>query len=330
MRETPPDTSKANRSKQSESSLAASRAAGEYAALSLPLPEPGRRERASRAFRHHWLTVVMILPLALYIFGFTLVPVLDSIRLSFIDRFTGVFPSLANYREIMGRPDFGNAVINTVGIALISVGFELVVGLIIAMMLSRAFRGRGFFRSMVLTPLGVPTLVAGAAMIYIFGLQGYLNELLFDLHIITKPIYWTTSGIRGMLAVAAADTWKTTPLVVLILLAGLESIPGDVYEAAAVDGASAWQTFWHQTLPLLMPAITMAIIVRAIDAFRIFDVAIVLAGRQVPVMSSFVYFEYDANDIKGASAAATLLLAMIVVFIVAYFLIVERRREDVS
>lgn len=282
-----------------------------------------------RLVNKHGLPVIMMLPLGLYILGFTLLPVLDSIRLSFVDRFTGDFPSLNNYDEIINRPDFSNAVVNTIGITLLSVGIELIVGLVIALMLSRAFRGRGFFRSMVLTPLGVPTLVAGAAMIYIFGMQGYLNEILIRLGIIDQQIYWTTSGIRGIIAVAAADTWKTTPLVVLILLAGLESISGDLYEAASVDGASGWQQFWRVTLPLLMPAITMAVILRAIDAFRIFDVAIVLAGRQIPVMSSFVYFEYFANNINGASAAATLLLLMIVVFIVVYFLTVERRQEEV-
>jgi trehalose transport system permease protein len=109
----------------------------------------------------------------------------------------------------------------------------------------------------------------------------------------------------------------------------LESISGDIYEAADVDGASEWRKFWDHTLPLLMPAITMAVILRAIDAFRIFDIAIVLAGRQVPVMSSFVYFEYFAGNIYGASAAATMLLVLIIVFIVAYFLIVERRQEDI-
>ena len=268
----------------------------------------------------------MILPLALYIFGFTLLPVLDSIRMSFVNRFTGAFPSMANYTEIIKRPDFENAVVNTIGIALISVSLELVFGMIIALMLSRAFRGRGVFRSLVLSPLGVPTLVAGAAMIYIFGLQGYFNEILLRLGVIDQQIYWTQSGLRGMLAIAVADTWKTTPLVILILLAGLESIPGDIYEAAALDGASGWCQFWDHTLPLLMPAITMAVILRAIDAFRIFDVAIVLAGRQVPVMSSFVYFEYFAGNFNGASAAATLLLLLIVIFIIAYFLIVERRK----
>jgi trehalose transport system permease protein len=293
------------------------------------IPDYTPISRPRRYFRRYGLPVAMILPLALYIFGFTLLPVLDSIRLSFVHRFTGEFPTTANYSEIIGRPAFINAVMNTIGVTVLSVGLELIFGLIIALMLSRAFRGRGFFRSMVLTPLGVPTLVAGAAMIYIFGLQGYFNEILLRLGIIEQQIYWTQSGIRGMVAIAVADTWKTTPLVILILLAGLESISGDIYEAADVDGASEWRKFWDHTLPLLMPAITMAVILRAIDAFRIFDIAVVLAGQQVPVMSSFVYFEYFAGNLYGAAAAATMLLLLIIVFIFAYFMIVERRQEDI-
>jgi trehalose transport system permease protein len=131
-----------------------------------------------------------------------------------------------------------------------------------------------------------------------------------------------------MFAIAIADLWKATPLVVLILLAGLEAIPGDVYEAAEIDGAGGWQKFWHHTLPLLMPAITMALILRAIDAFRIFDIALVLAGQAIPVMSSFVYFDYQAGSTNTA-AAAVILLGMILVFVVAYLLLVARRTENV-
>jgi trehalose transport system permease protein len=301
-------------------------AAGTLGAMGKLQYEPPSAGR--RFLRRNALTIVMILPLALYIFGFTLLPVFDSIRLSFEDRFTGEFPTTSNYRDIADDTNFGRAVRNTIGITAIGVTLELLFGLAIALMLARAFRGRGFFRSMVLIPLGVPTLVAGAAMIYILGLQGYLNEILLRLNIIDQQILWTQSGWRGMFSIAVADTWKTTPLVILILLAGLESIPGDIYEAADVDGASKWRQFWDHTLPLLMPAITMAIILRAIDAFRIFDIAIVLAGNQVPVMSSFVYFEYFNGNLNGASAAATMLLLMIIVFVVAYFLIVERRRGE--
>jgi trehalose transport system permease protein len=175
----------------------------------------------------------------------------------------------------------------------------------------------------------VPTLVAGAAMLYFVGFNGYLNEILLDLGIIDVPIYWQQSGPRGMFAIALADLWKTTPLVALILLAGLEAIPGDVYEAADVDGASGWRRFWDHTIPLLMPSITMALILRDIDAFRIFDIALVLAGQAIPVMSSFVYFDYRAGNLNTAAAAAVILLLMILVFVIAYLLLVARRTEDV-
>src|SRR5690606_11092304 len=130
-----------------------------------------------------------------------------------------------------------------------------------------------------------------------------------------------------MFIIALADLWKTIPLVVLILLAGLESIPGDVYEAAGIDGAGGWQKFWHHTIPLLMPSITMALILRAIDAFRIFDIAMVLGGQAIPVMSSFVYSDYRAGNTNTAAAAAVILLMMIVVFVIAYIFLVERRSE---
>src|SRR5262249_9537212 len=141
------------------------------------------------------------------------------------------------------------------------------------------------------------------------------------------PVEGAGSGRKGMFGIGLAALWKTTPLVVLILLAGLEAIPRDVYEAASVDGAGPWRQFWDQTLPLLMPSITMAVILRAIDAFRIFDIALVLAGRSVPVLSTYVYFEYFFGNLNTAAAAATILLTLIVAFVAAYLILVERRRE---
>jgi trehalose transport system permease protein len=287
--------------------------------------------RTGQVLRTYWLETLMILPLTLYISLLTLVPVIQAIGLSFTDRYTGAFPTVSNYQYIISRPDFGEAFINTIGITLMSVTMEMTIGLILALMLARQFRGRGLFRTIILTPMGVPTLVAGAAMLYFLRTNGYLNEALLRLGIIDLPVYWMESGIRGMFAVALADMWKVTPIVVLLLLAGLESIPGDVYEAADVDGASRWVTFRSITLPLLMPAITMALIVRAIDAFRIFDVVMVMASRSIPVMSTFVYINYfDFQDPYSASAAATILLLMIVAFIAVYFLVVERRRGDLE
>ena len=287
--------------------------------------------RSGHLLRVYWLETLMVLPLILYIGLLTLVPVLQAIALGFTDRYSGAFPTLANYEYIVSRPDFGAAIVNTIGITLIGVTLEMTVGLILALMLARTFRGRGLFRTIILTPMGVPTLVAGAAMLYFFRTNGYVNEVLLRIGLIDVPIYWTESGLRGMFAVALADMWKVTPIVVLLLLAGLEAIPGDVYEAADVDGSTAWETFRFVTLPLLMPSITMALILRAIDAFRIFDVVMVMASRSIPVMSTFVYINYfDFQDQHTASAAATILLLMIVAFVAAYFLIVERRRGELA
>ena len=271
----------------------------------------------------------MVAPLVVYIVFFMFVPVGQSIYLSFVAPRGGAL-TFDNYREVVAHSQFQAAFVNTLGITVMGVTMEMAAGIIIALMLSRAFRGRGLFRSIILVPLGVPTLVAGAAMLYFVGFNGYLNEILLDLGIIDVPVYWQQSGLRGMFAIAIADLWKTTPLVVLILLAGLESIPGDIYEAASVDGATGWQRFWDHTIPLLMPSITMALILRVIDAFRIFDIALVLAGQAIPVMSSFVYFDYQSGSINTASAAAVILLLMILVFVVAYLLLVARRTEDLQ
>ncbi|MBW3633429.1 MAG: sugar ABC transporter permease [Chloroflexi bacterium] len=288
-----------------------------------------RKTGLQRWLARHWLDVLLVTPLVLYILFFMFVPLAQSVYLSLVSASGGEL-TFDNYRTVVNRSQFQAAFVNTLGITVMGVTMEMVAGISIALMLSREFGGRGIFRSIVLVPLGVPTLVAGAAMLYFVGFNGYLNEILLDLGIIDVPVYWQQSGPRGMFAIALADLWKATPLVVLILLAGLESIPGDVYEAANVDGASGWRRFWDHTIPLLMPAITMALILRVIDAFRIFDIALVLAGQAIPVMSSFVYFDYQAGSINTAAAAAVILLLMILVFVVAYLLLVARRTEDVQ
>ncbi len=284
------------------------------------------RNRRRGFVRRYAVEIAMVTPFTLYVLFFMLVPVVQSIYLSFVKAGTSTV-TLDNYRNILDRSQFNDAFINTLGITAMGVTMEMIFGMVIALMLARAFAGRGLFRSIVLIPLGVPTIVAGAAMLYFIGFNGYLNEILLDFGIIDVPVYWQQSGVRGMFVIALSDMWKATPLVVLILLAGLESIPGDVYEAAGIDGANKWQQFLHHTIPLLMPSITMALILRAIDAFRIFDIAMVIAGQSIPVMSSFVYFDYRAGNTNTASAAAVILLLMILVFIVAYIFLIARRSE---
>ncbi|WP_148867640.1 ABC transporter permease subunit [Thermosediminibacter litoriperuensis] len=260
----------------------------------------------------------MLAPLLLYILGFTVYPILQTIAMSFLDRFTGAI-TLANYREIIGKVEFKGALFNTVAFALISLTLEMAAAIVIALILKRRFFGRGFLRALLMVPMGVPTLVSGVAMTYIFSINGYLNELLYRLNIIKLPVDWASGGLRTLLMVSLADMWKVTPMVILILLAGLESIQNEVYEAAGIDGATAWQTFRYVTLPLLKPYITMAIILRAIDAFRVFELVLVLAGRATPVLSTFAYDEYNNYGNAYTSAAASaILLVIIMIFIYGY------------
>ncbi|KHO62082.1 MULTISPECIES: carbohydrate ABC transporter permease [Thermoanaerobacter] len=273
------------------------------------------------------LEIAMLLPLLLYILGFTVYPIIQTITLSFQDQYTKAF-TLANYKEIIGKTEFKQAFFNTVALTFISLTLEMTAGLVIALILRRSFKGKGLLRSLMLVPMGVPTLVSGVAMIYIFGLNGYFNELLEKLHLIKLPVDWASGGFKTLLMVSVADMWKVTPLVILLLLAGLESIPDEVYEASNIDGATAWQTFKYVTLPLLKPSITMALILRAIDAFRIFELVLVLAGRATPVISTFAYDEYNnyANAYTSA-AASTILLLIIAVFIVSYLKIAGTKEE---
>jgi len=269
------------------------------------------------------LNVLFLAPLTVYLLGLTLSPVAYTIVLSFQDRASQDFPSLANYRAVLGHFQFSRALLNTLVITALGLSLELLFGLAMALALASRFLGRGWVRALMLIPLGVPTIVSAANMRYVFGTVGYLNEFLYRMGLIELPVDWGDGGFKTLLTVVVADMWKVTPLVMLILLAGLEAIPGELYEAASTDGASQWQKFRYVTLPLLKSSITMALIIRGIDAFRIFALPLTLVGRSAPVLSTYAYFEYlDYNNPYTSAAGATLLLLMILTAVVAYLKIV--------
>jgi len=280
---------------------------------------PARLDSVKAFFRRHWFEIVLISPLFLYVFGTTLIPVFASILLGFQDPPRGGgFPSLESYRLVIQDYQFVSAFTNTLIVTFTSVSLELVLGLIVAMMMARPFRGRGVFRAVMLLPLGIPVVVAASNMRYIFLSSGYLNQALMDLNLISQPIDWLAEPL-ALFTVAISDMWKVTPLVMLILLAGLESIPTELYEAAQVDGAGVWHRFRYVTLPLLKPAITSAVVIRGIDAFRIFAHPMGLGvGRTVPVLSTFGYYEYQRVYYSTSAATSTILLVMILVTVVLY------------
>ena len=226
---------------------------------------------------------------------------------------------LGAFRALAAHYQFGEAVANTLAITGLGLAIELSLGLAAAMALASRFRAQGLVRVLLLIPLGVPTIVAASTMRYVFGMVGYLNEVLYRLGLLTLPIDWTGPRWLAVVAVAMADAWKVTPLVMLILLAGLQAIPRELYEAARTDGAGPWPQFWRITLPLLRPALAMAFIIRGVDAFRIFALPLALVGRHLPVLSTFAYVEYlEYGNPHTSAASSALLLVMILVTVGAY------------
>lgn len=189
------------------------------------------------------------------------------------------FIGLANYREIVLDTRFWAALGHTAFFAIASLALELALGLTLALALNRAFRGRGLVRAAVLVPWAIPTVVAALLWRFMFDSQaGIANALLVDLGMLDRPIVWFVHTSTAWVPVILADVWKTTPFVALLLLAALQGIDRSLYEAAAVDGASAWRQLRQITLPLLTPAILVALVFRTLDAFRVFDLIYVLTN----------------------------------------------------
>jgi trehalose transport system permease protein len=302
------------------------------------VPCRGRRPFPSISWlRAHGLEVALALPLVAYLAVLTAAPLIETVRLSISAPLDGGFPSLARYRTLLASDLFRAAVGNTLAVALLSLVFEVGLGLLLALTLHVRFPLRGLVRTLALVPLGVPTVVSAAVMLLVFSRSGYLNALLLAaadaLGVVGvewrfEPVGWTVAGgWPTLFTVAVADTWKVVPLVTLILVAGLQAIPDEVEEAARADGATGWRRLVHVVLPLLAPYVTIAVILRAIDAFRIFEVALVLAGRVEPVLGTFIWSRYapPASDPHTAAAAAVILFALILAFVALYLRFVARR-----
>lgn len=189
------------------------------------------------------------------------------------------FVGLANYLEAFADDRFWTALLHTAVFTAGSVTLELALGLVLALALNRAYRGRGLVRLAVLIPWAIPTVVSGLLWRFMFdGRAGIANAILVNVGLIDRPLIWFIHSLAAWVPIILADVWKMTPFVALLLLAGLQNIDDGLYEAARIDGASDWQQFLHVTLPLLRPAILVALIFRTLDAFRVFDLIYVMTG----------------------------------------------------
>jgi multiple sugar transport system permease protein len=220
---------------------------------------------------------LFVLPAGLIIGAVTVYPILYVLWLSLHERLligsVSRFIGLENFVRLWNDARFWNALGNTLYFTVVSVVLEIILGLAIAMLLHRAFKGKGFMRAIVLIPWAIPTVVAAKMWEWMYnGDFGVLNYLL------GAHINWLGSAAWALNAAIFLDVWKTTPFVALLLMAGLHTIPKELYQAAKVDGASPWVTFLRVTLPLLRPLLLVVLIFRTIDAFRVFDTIYVLTG----------------------------------------------------
>ena len=218
----------------------------------------------------------------------------------------------ANYTEALKNDEFRQAIVNTFVFTFFSVGLELVIGLGMALAMHAAFRGQGLLRTVVLVPWAVLTVVTAIMWRTIFDpTLGIVNAAL------GTDIVWLGETPYAMFVMIIADVWKTAPFMALLILAGLQVIPGEIYEAAKVDGATMWQRFRKITLPLLAPAILVALIFRTLDALRIFDLPFVLTKGQnnTNTMSLEAYQTFTANNILGAGAAMAIITFIIVMLV---------------
>nr|WP_229740071.1 sugar ABC transporter permease [Nocardia rhizosphaerihabitans] len=285
-----------------------------------------------------WLFVTPVLVALAVVIGY---PVVQAIIMSFqkdsgIDPATGMFveggsAGLSNYTHwllqqcnsiggVVACPtgtlgsQFWSAVGVTLFFTVVMVSLEALLGLGMAIVMGKTFRGRALLRAAVLIPWAIPTAVTARLWEFMFQYDGVVNRVL------GTHILWTSDMWASRFAVIVADVWKTTPFMALLILAGLQVIPADVYEAAKVDGASAWQRFVHITLPLLKPALLVAVLFRTMDTLRIYDLpAIMTLGNPSTNTLSILVVEQVRQGPNSAAALST--ITFLLVFAIAFVLV---------
>jgi trehalose/maltose transport system permease protein len=296
-----------------------------------------KRRRSNLQRKQTRLAWVLLLP-AIAAVGFVaFYPLGQTVYYSFTDQqfLAGIEPTkwvgLENYKDLIHDTLFRDAVVLTIKFTVITVIFEFVLGMIIALTVNSGFKGRGVMRAMMLVPWAIPTVVAAQMWKWMYNdIYGVVNDAGVRLHLLSHNVAWISQPNTALGSVAAVDIWKTTPFVALLLLAGLQVIPTELYEAARVDGASAWQQFWRITLPLLRPAILVALIFRTLDALRVFDVFNVFFGNR-PDTQTMAIFAQDTivgtGDVGYGSAVCVAIFLIIGLFTVIYvtFMRVEQQ-----
>jgi len=279
---------------------------------------------ASRT-RSAWLFLAPMLVILALVAGW---PLIRTIWLAFTDantlqleqsKWIG-FDNFLNHQDgrwygVLADPVWWRSVKNTLWFTVCTVSIETVLGFGIALVLNRSFPGRGLVRAAILIPWAIPCVVSARIWGWLLNDQfGLINHVLQSLHIVDHPVAWTADPRLLMTSVVLVDVWKTTPFMALLILAALQMLPKECYEAALLDGTHPIKVFWRVTLPLVRPALMVAVIFRAIDALRVFDVIYVLTGANEQSMSMSIYARqqlFEFNQAGYGSAVSTLLFFIV-------------------
>jgi multiple sugar transport system permease protein len=294
---------------------------GALAATTVETPAKGRKKLSEGARAERRLGWMLCAPAVIIMVAVTAYPIVYSIYLS-LQRYDLRFPDQAefigldNYVSVLTSPYWWIAFWNTVIITIVSVSIELVLGMALAVVMHRAIFGRGLVRTSILIPYGIVTVVAAFSWQFAWTPStGYLSALFGD----AAPL---TDKWQAIAVIILAEVWKTTPFMALLLMAGLALVPEDLQKAAKVDGATAWQRFTRVTLPLMKPAILVALLFRTLDAFRIFDnIYILTSGGQDTGSVSILGYDNLFTALNLGIGSAISVLIFICVAIIGFLFI---------
>lgn len=287
--------------------------------------QPRQTDLTRSRTRTAWM---LLLPTLLVVAAVAAFPLGQTIYLSFTnERLASVRPTewvgFENYADLIRDDTWWNAVWVTLRFTFITITAEFILGMVVALVVNSQFRARGMMRTAMLIPWAIPTVVSAQMWAWMYNdIYGVFNDLLVNrLGILDSNVAWVAQPNTALWSVAAVDIWKTTPFVALLLLAGLQVIPNDVYEAARVDGAGRIQQFFRITVPLLMPAILVTLIFRTLDALRVFDVFFVMFGarRDTQTMAIYAQDTIVASSRIGEGSAISIAIFLIIgIFVAAY------------
>lgn len=305
---------------------------------SAPPVVPKKHGLSERARVEERLSYFFLIPTLVVVLGVAFYPLAQTVYATFFDAKLGSaqaweYIGLENYSRLLTNGNWWDAVWATVKFTVASVGFELVLGLGIALVVNSKFPGRGLMRTAMLVPWAIPTAISSQMWKWMYNdVFGVINDLFTRvIPILPEKIAWIARADTALWSLVAVDVWKTTPFMALLLLAGLQLIPADIYEAASVDGATGWRQFTTITLPMLRSSIVVALIFRTLDALRVFDLVWIMTGGGFGTETMATINQRNLIQFQKLGYGSTISVAIFLVigiFVIFYVTTIFQRAED--